>query len=175
MGFVLFEIYLYQKITLILDVYTYKMLIMKILLIFLIFAISLGTFFLVDSNAIIGPIAPREDPSIPEISVQIVVRNSDGMLVAYIEPSVYAFRNVFLTHKFLDAEEDKTIIIIDDKSYEQIKFEFVEYFTTSMGQVTTYQVWQDGIPGVFYARHDGYISEAGDTLTASWKIIRTLQ
>jgi len=147
---------------------------MKILLIFLIFSISLGTFFLVDSNALIGPAAPREDPSIPEISVQILVRNSDGMLVAYIEPSVFFFTNVYLTHKFLDAQEDKMIIVIDDKSYEQIKFEFNVYFTTDDGQITTYQVFQDGIV-VFFARHDGYISEAGDTYTASWQIIRTLQ
>lgn len=150
------------------------MFIMKILLILLIFAISLGTFFLVDSNALLVPAAPREDPSIPEISVQIQVWNSDGMLVAYIEPSVFYFRNISLTHKFLDAQENKEIIVIEDKEYEQIKFEFNEYFATDAGQITTYQVWQDGIV-VFFCRHDGYISEAGDTYTASWKIIRTLQ
>jgi len=147
---------------------------MKILLIFLIFIISLGTFFLVDSNALIGPAAPKEDPSLPEISVQVQVRNSDGVLVAYIEPSVFGIRNLDLTHKYLDAQANKKIIVIDGKKYEQINFELKDYFRTGGMQITTYQLWQDGIV-MLYSRHDGYVADAGDTYTASWQIIRTLE
>ena len=147
---------------------------MKILLIFLIFVMFLGTFFLADSNALIGPAAAREDPSLPEISLQIQHRNSDGVLVTYIEPSIFYLRNVNMIHEFLDAQENKTIIIIDGKSYEQIKFEFEGYFTTSGNQRSGYNIGWEGLQ-VLNARHNGYITEAGDTITASWKIIRTIQ
>ena len=147
---------------------------MKILIVVLIFGMFLGTFFLANSNALVGPAAPREDPSLPQISLQLQLRNSEGILVAYIEPSIFYLRNVYLIHEFLDAQENKTTIIIDGKSYEQIKFEFKHYSTTGGEQMPGYQVGWEGF-GVLTSRNNGYISGAGDTLTASWKIIRTIQ
>ena len=79
-----------------------------------------GTFFIVNSNALIGPSAPMEDPSIPELSLQMIVRNSDGVLVTYIEPTNFYLSNMYLIHKFLDEKENKSIITIDGKSYEQL-------------------------------------------------------
>ena len=147
---------------------------MKILLIILIFVMSLGIFFFADSNALVGPAAPREDPSLPQISLQLQHRNSDGVLVTYIEPSIFYLRNVNMIHEFLDAQENKTIIIIDGKSYEQIKFEFEGYSATSGNQRAGYNIGWKGFQ-VLNARHNAYITEAGDTITASWKIIRTIQ
>jgi len=147
---------------------------MKILLIILIFFMSLGIFFLTESNALVGPSAPREDPSLPEISLQLTLRNSDGMLVAYIEPQNFWLRNVFLIHQFLDEQENKTIIFIDGKKYEQVEFE-VEHYSTTHGQQSMYILGLEGFGGILNAEFNGYISEVGDTLTASWKIIRTLQ
>ncbi len=80
---------------------------MKILLIILIFVMSLGIFFLTESNALGGPSAPREDPSLPHISLQLTLRNSDGMLVTYNEPQVFWLRNVDFIHQFLDEQEKK--------------------------------------------------------------------
>ncbi len=62
---------------------------MKIPIILLVLAVFFGSFFITDSNAILGPGAPQEDPSLPEISIQIQIRNSDGVLVAYTEPTIY--------------------------------------------------------------------------------------
>ena len=148
---------------------------MKILLIILIFFMSLGIFFLTESNALVGPSAPPEDPSLPEISLQLTLRNSDGILVTYIEPQNFWLRNVNLIHQFLDEQENKTIIFIDGKKYEQIEFEFEHYSTTRGGQQSTYILGLEGFGGILNAEFNGYISEVGDTLTASWKIIRTLQ
>ena len=145
---------------------------MKIPIILLIFAVSLGTFFINDSNALVGPPAPREDPSLPEISVQIQVRNSDGVLVNYIEPSIFYLNNVYLIHQYLDAQENKKIIIIDGKSYEQIQFEF-KYTERSTGQRASYSLYQDGF-GVLTTRFNGFLGEPGDTQILSWKIVRTI-
>ncbi len=147
---------------------------MKILIIFLIFGFSLGTFFIADSAALIGPAAPQEDPSLPLISVQLVLRNSDGMLVEYREPTIFYLRNVNMIHGFLDVQENKTIIEKDGKSYEQIEFEFQHYESTSGKQRASYSLWWEDF-AVLNIKFDGYISEAGDILTVSWKIIRTIQ
>ena len=147
---------------------------MKILLIILIFVMSLGIFFLTESNALVGPSAPREDPSLPEISLQLTLRNSDGMLVAYIEPQNFWLRNVNLIHQFLDEQENKTIIFIDGKKHEQIEFEFEHYYSTGGNQISMYVLGWEGF-GIINAEMNGYISEVGDTMTATWKIIRTVE
>ena len=144
---------------------------MKILIILLIFVMVLGTVFFTNSNAILGPPAPRSDPSLPEILVQMEVRNSDGVLVAYIEPTVFYLSNVYLLHKYLDAKESITVVI-DGKSYEQFEFEF-NHVDRTRSQKASYSLWQDGI-GVVTTRYDGFIGEPGDLQTISWKITRTI-
>ena len=146
---------------------------MKILIIVMIFVMCFGTFFLANSNALIGPAAPREDPSILDMSVQIQVRNSQGMLVAYIEPSNFYLNNIYLIHLYLDEQENKKTIIIDGKSYEQIVFGSVWGDSTG-GQRSSYSIWQSGFP-VLNAKFNGYIGQPGDTGTITWKITRTIQ
>jgi len=131
----------------------------------------LGIFFVPNSNALIGPASPQEDPSLPEIRLQLQLRNSDGMLVAYMEPTTFYLTNLFLIHDFLDAQEDKISIIKDGKSYEQIKFEFKHVFRTGGEQHSTYLFAWEGI-NPLVTRFNGYISETGDSLTVSWKITR---
>ena len=147
---------------------------MKILLIILIFVMSLGIFFLTDSNALVGPAAPREHPSLPYISLQITVHNSDGMLVTYNEPQVFWLRDINSIHQLLDEEEKKTIIIIDGKKHEQIEFERRHYYNTGGGQISMYILGWAG-SGILNAEMNGYISEVGDTLIAYWKIIRPVE
>jgi len=147
---------------------------MKILLIVLIFVMSLGIFFLADSSALVGPAAPREHPSLPYISLQITVHNSDGMLVTYNEPRIFWLRNIDFVHELLDEEEKKTIIFIDGKKHEQIEFERKHYSSTGGGQISMYILGWGG-QGILNAEMNGYISDVGDTLTASWKIIRPVE
>ncbi len=147
---------------------------MKILLIILIFVMSLGIFSLADSYAFVGTAAPREHPSLPYISLQITVRNSDGMLVTYNEPQVFWLRNVGFIHQFLDEQEKKTIIYIDGKKHEQIEFERRHYYSTGGGQISMYILGWEG-NGIINAEMNGYISEVGDTLTTNWKIIRPVE
>jgi len=147
---------------------------MKILLIILIFVMALGIFFTADSNALIGPVAPREHPSLPYISLQIIVHNSDGVLVTYNEPQVFWLRNVIFIHQLLDEQEKKTIIYIDGKKHEQIEFEYKQIFRDGGNQISMWTLWWEGY-GILNAEINGYITEVGDTMTASWKIIRTVE
>jgi len=133
-----------------------------------------GTFFIPNSHALIGPPAPGEDPSLPHISLQIVVRNSDGALVTYLEPTIFYLINVNYIHQFLDVQENKTIIVEDGISYEQIEFESTHYTTSTGYQKASYGISWKGI-NPLSTTFNGYISEDGDSFTATWKIIRTIQ
>ena len=116
-------------------------------------------------------IAPREDPSLPEIHLQLVLRNSEGQLVSYVETDFVYIRNLYLTHEFLDSVDNKTTVIRDGKTYEQIQFQKTEYFN-SVGQKTAYQLHYKNFVVLLFM-HDAYIASPGDEQTISWKIVRT--
>ncbi|HXV38433.1 MAG TPA: hypothetical protein VD699_02515 [Nitrosopumilaceae archaeon] len=128
----------------------------------IVFSTFLGTSY--------GAPALREHPSLPEVSLQLLVRNSEGQLVAYIEPSEMYIRNLAKTHEFLDGIKNKTTIIKDEKSYELIQFKKVETYKRS-GQLATYGINYKG-DFVLLFRHDGYIIQPNDKLTIHWKILR---
>ena len=144
---------------------------MKIPIILLIFVMVFGTVFYANSNAILGPAAPMSDPSLPQILVQIEIRNSDGVLVNYIEPTVFYITNLYLVHKYLD-ERESNIIIIDGKNYEQFELEF-NYVDRTRSQKASISLWQDG-HGVLTTRYDGFIGNPGDLQTVTWKITRAI-
>ncbi len=121
-------------------------------------------------NAYGKKMAPREDPSLPEIHLQLVLRNSEGQLVSYVETDFVYIRNLYLTHEFLDSVDNKITVIRDGKTYEQIQFQKTGYFT-SVGQKTAYQLHYKNI-AVLLLMHDAYIASPGDELTISWKIVR---
>jgi len=147
---------------------------MKILIFLLIFVLSFGTLFISNSNALVGPAAPRSDPSLPEISVQIVYRDSNGMLVGYVEPSIFYLRNIGLIHELLDSEEDKTIITKDGTNFEKIEFEILTYNPEAPAQKAGYSVGWAGY-GVLWAAYDGILSGDNDSLVAHWKVLRTIK
>ena len=133
---------------------------------------SFGTFFLADSYA--GTVAaPRSHSDFQEVLLQIVVHNSDGMLVSYIEPGIFYFRNIELLHDFLDEQEDKKIVTIDGKQHEQIDWKY-KYITRKSGdQQSGYEIGHKGY-GILNARLNGSISGEGDIVTAYWRIIRAI-
>ncbi len=147
--------------------------IMKFLIILLIVVASVGTFFISSSDALLGPVAPRSDPSLPEISFQLEYRDSNGMLVAYIEPSIFYLRNIPLIHDMLDSKENKVVFTRDGRQYEKVEFEIVTHSSVSGDQKAGYSVGWDGY-GVLWARYNGILSGDGDTVTAHWTIVRPI-
>jgi hypothetical protein len=142
---------------------------MKILIVLIIFVLALGTLFFDDSY---GEKSLRKHPSLPEIKLQLEYRNSDGVLTGYEEPTIFYLRNINMIHEHLDQNKrHKTIITIDGKEYEKFEFRFEQNLTKGK------QYAQFGIghknTQVLISAHIGYIAEKGDTLVASWKIVRT--
>jgi len=117
-----------------------------------------------------GAVAPREDPSLPQIHLQMVLRNSEGQLVSYIQTDFVYIRNLYLTHEFLDSIENKTTFVKDGKTFERFQWQKNEYFN-SQKQITAYGLMYKDM-SVLLLMHDSYISQPGDVVTVSWDIIR---
>jgi hypothetical protein len=116
--------------------------------------------------------APQEDPSLPEVSLQLQLRNSDGQLVTYIEPTTMYILNIKLVHEFLDTKENK-IVEKDGEMFEVIQYKQT-FRLDDTAQYATYGMSYKGdFPLLF--RHDAYLSAPGDTLDVFWKIVRTIQ
>jgi len=117
--------------------------------------------------------APQEDPSLYEVSLQLQLRNSEGQLITYIEPTTMYILNLRMVHEYLDTKENKKIIEKDGKKFEVIKYEQTFRFSETK-QIATVGMWyKDRM--IFIFRMDGIVTASGDTLDASWKIIRTIQ
>ena len=72
-----------------------------------------------------------------------------------------------------DTKENKKIIEKDEKTFEVIKYEQLFRFDGTRQMATLGMVYKDTFVLLF--RHDAYLTAQGDTLDASWKIIRTIQ
>jgi len=135
-------------------------------------------FFVVGFSLIVnsfgqGVVYPQEDPSLLEVSLQLQLRNSDGQLVTYIEPTTMYIANIEMVHKVLDTKENKQIIEKDGEMFEVIQYEQTVRFDKT-AQYATYGMWyKDGFALLF--RHDGFLTSPGDTLDVFWKIVRTIQ
>ena len=145
---------------------------MRIIIFLLIIVLILG-FTLVNDSYGQRKVAPSEHPSLHEVSLKLQLRNSEGQLVTYIEPTTMLIPNIFMVHEYLDKIENKTIIEKDGQMFELIQYESSIIFS-STGQIATYAMVYKGKDSLVF-RHDGYIASPGDTLDVSWKIIRTIQ
>jgi len=144
---------------------------MKILIFFIISMLAFGIFFFDDSYA---ERSLRKHPSLPEIKLQLEYRDSNGILVAYEEPTIFYLRNIGWIHEYLDTkDQNKSIITINGKDYEKYQFRFEQKL--NKGQ----QYSQFGIghrdTQVLIGAHLGYLAEKGDTLIAYWKIVRNIR
>ncbi len=134
------------------------------------FIIFLNLFFI---NEVFALSHNTEDPSLPLVSLQLQLRNSEGQLVAYIEPTVMYITNLKGIHDFLDTK-DSSSIVYNGKLHELIEYEQTGYFTEKFhGQMASFNMYNKGESVLSY-RHDGYIAQPGDTVDVSWKIIRTI-
>jgi len=143
---------------------------MKILIFLLIFVISIT---LVGESYAQMQKDPQEDPSLFEVSLKLQLRNSDGQLITYIEPTTMYIRNIEMVHEYLDTKENKKIIEKDGITLESIQYEQTFRFSETKQIATLGMVYKDTFVLLF--RHDGYLTSPGDTLDAFWKITRTIQ
>ena len=141
---------------------------MRILITSLILIMLFGSIYVGNSYAFTP--APNSDPTLPQISAQVVVRDSAGNLVAYIEPSVFYIRNIVNVHNYLHQLQPQTITK-DGKTLYVYKIDSQEGFR-HFGQYT-----QDGLyynnDSVLTFSNNGFLAKPGDSLYISWKIIST--
>ena len=143
---------------------------MKILIFLLIFVISIT---LVAESYAQRQAYPQEDPSLYEVSLQLHLRNSEGQLITYIDPTTMFISNMKLVHEYLDTKENKKFIEKDGETLEVIQYEQTFRFSETKQIATVGMVYKNDFVLLF--RHDGFLTSPGDTLDASWKIVRTIQ
>ncbi len=143
---------------------------MKILIFLLIFVISIT---LVGESYAQGQVYPQEDPSLYEVSLQLHLRNSEGQLITYIEPTTMFIANIKLVHEYLDLKENKKFIEKDGETLEVIQYEQLFRFSETKQIASVGMVYENMFILTF--RHDAILTAPGDTLGASWYIIRTIQ
>lgn len=113
---------------------------------------------------------PTSDPSLPQIHMQVSIRNSSGDLIAYYEPKLWYISNVDELHLLLDTIPDKTIVYKDDQRFERIKF--IKIFTVyDAGQITSEPLYYNGNT-ILHPRHDGIIAKPGYQIDVSWNFLR---
>ena len=111
------------------------------------------------------------------IFVQSTIRNSDGILIAYLESSKFTDLNKPALESFLDFETSRgndPIITIDGQNYQVIRR--VQSHSFDSDGLVASTILSDSIDGknIVLARfaHDGYPVVSGDTLESMWTFVR---
>jgi len=138
---------------------------MKFLIVSLFILFSLSVGFVGVTQGI-----PWDDPSLLEVSLQVQLRDSEGQLLAYYEPTrIWVDPKVI--HEYMDKQENKSIILKDGKKYEV--FELEQTLTYRGNQLATGFVLSQS-DRVQNAYVDAFLSEPGDVAFQSWKVVRLL-
>ena len=109
-------------------------------------------------------------PSLIEVSLQIQLRDSDGQLVAYYEPTRIWIPDSKLAHEYLDTKDNKSIISKDGRNLEVIMWEQSESYRG--GELETAFGFSKGGDLAVIAFSDGYLTEPGDISSQFWKVVR---
>ena len=111
------------------------------------------------------------------IFVQSIVRNSDGVLVAYLESTKFTNLNLSGLKSFLDIEVSRGIgpvITIDAQNFQVIRRVQSQSFDSErlVASTVLYDKIDDNPTILARFAHDGYYVESGDTLESMWTFIR---
>ena len=111
------------------------------------------------------------------ILVQSIVRNSDGVLVAYLESTKFTNLNLSGLKSFLDIEVSRGIgpvITIDGQNFQVIRRVQSQSFDSErlVASTVLYDKIDDNPTILARFAHDGYYVESGDTLESMWTFIR---
>jgi len=149
-----------------------KKIVMKLLIILLFVAVFFATVELSYSQLV--RIEQIQDP--PKILLQLILRNSDGQLVSYVEGTSITQINPNLLNEYLNSLSSKTTII-DDKNYELFQWQKTRNETVSKTfSFAMYDLKVLPIDGkhriALRINHEAYQVEPGDTISVYWTIFR---
>ncbi len=117
---------------------------------------------------------PDSDTKVPVVMLQLVIRDSDGNLVAYVEGVQIMAIYPLEFNEFLD-KQHKEFLIKDDKAYEIIQWQGKTEKFTKKYTYSSFNLWandQGKFKKVLMVRHDSYQTQPGDTVSVYWTIIR---
>ena len=114
-----------------------------------------------------------------EVFLQLVLRNKEGQLLAYIETEEKRGIRPWYLDRYLDKVTDNKIITKDGKRYELIQFEKYEPpAQKSKYSMAMYVLMGPGAPGknaaLLWMNHDAYQVEPGDKLKVYYTIYRPI-
>ena len=124
---------------------------------------SYAQYYMIDSHTIL-----------PEIMLQLELRDSDGNLRTYIESKKIIAFDQLMFNKFFE-KQNKEFLIKDGKAYEIIQF---QGHTETFGRkhaMSLFILWgpeENTYKKVLAVAHNSYQVEPGDTLRVFWTIIR---
>ena len=144
------------------------------LVFFLVLTFLLGITFVLSANA-------QKDDSVRIIFAQLIVRDSDDNLIAYLESSDIRQWDEEIIEQSINSDSTKIIsleqISIDGILYEKIVFEKepIPYLTESQRGVTFLGIIKAGIghPGASFM-NDGYFHLEDDKITSIWTALMPL-
>ncbi len=114
-----------------------------------------------------------------EVLLQLVLRNKEGQLLAYVETEEKRGIRPWYLDRYLDKVTDNKIITKDGKRYELIQFEKYEPpARKSKYSMAMYVLMGPGAPGqnaaLLWMNHDAYQVEPGDKLKVYYTIYRPI-
>lgn len=138
--------------------------------------ISYGqTRYSTDDSKITGA---KNAESMPEVLLQLLIRDADGHLLAYIEGTRIVSIKSALLNQYLDTIPGKQIIMKEGKMFELIQFQRAESTVIrshSMAMFVLVAPINDKNQNVLMINHDAYQVEPGDKATVYWTIIRPVE
>lgn len=115
----------------------------------------------------------------PDVLLQMVLRTSEGDLLAYIETKEIMAQRPLYLHRYLDNIADPKIISKDGKQYELIQFQNHEPIVMHSHATAMYTLMarvpeETGPIPLLWMNHDAMQVEPGDKMIVYWTFIREI-
>ncbi len=117
---------------------------------------------------------PDSHTKVPEVMLQLELRDSDGNFLTYIEAKQIIVIYPLELNEFLD-KQNKEFLIKDGKAYEVIQWQGKTEKFNKQHAWSQFDLWVPGeneFKKVLTVRHNSYQTQPGDTVTVYWTIIR---
>ena len=117
-----------------------------------------------------------ENVTLPEVTLQLTLRDSNENLLAYIEADQILSIDIEKLNIFLDIQNQtvKEFFIKDGKKYESHKWEIVNVdFKKRHAWSATLlvDVYRNEFINLMQIRHDSYQTQPGDTVRIFWTVV----
>lgn len=116
-------------------------------------------------------------PNMPDIMLQLVLRDSEGRLVSYIQADQIVAIDPTILDDYLDNKQNKKIIMREGKSYEHIYWQGRTETIDKAHAMTTFVLYSyvgDTYQTALEMIHNSYQVNPGDTVTVYWDVVRPI-